>query len=104
MHFQAFLGVFGYGQKSRFLAQKGLKREKIDFSQKHYFLHFLATSKQKIAKKSKNTAKNGVFDQKGVFLDLKKGTKVQKSTFNSNFTFYTLRFLCQGYSSERFSV
>ena len=65
-----------YGQKSCFWPQKGPfldpkkgpKVKKIDFSIKLHFLHILAKFKQKIAKKSKNMAKNGVFGQKSIFL------------------------------------
>ena len=78
-------------QKTPFLdPKKDQKGQKITFSLKLYFLHSLAKFKQKIAKKSKNMAKKGDFvPKKGHFWTQKKGPKGQKSTFRSNFTFYT---------------
>ncbi len=69
-------------KKGHFLdPKKGTKRAKIDFSLKLHFLHILAKFKQKIAKKSKNMAKNCVFGPKKGHFGSKKGTKSAKIDF-----------------------
>ena len=79
-----------WSKKRPFSDTKRTKRTKTVFSLKFYFLHFLAKFKQKIANKiQKYGQKRCFWPQKVLFVYPKKELEVQKSPFQSNFTFYT---------------
>ena len=82
-----------YSRKRCFLAQKGpgteppktTKIKKVTFSHKPIVLQLLVKFKQKMAKKSKTIAENGVFlAQKGPGTESPKTTKKAKITFSVN--------------------